>query len=39
MARVSEVMGILIRDTVAKAYRRFFKWIEAVVEAGVDFVE
>jgi len=39
MARVLEVMGILIRDTVAKAYRRFFKRIEAVVEAGSDFVE
>jgi len=35
--KVSELMSRLLRDTVAKACRRFPKRIEAVVEAGGDF--
>ena len=37
MAKISEVMGNLPRDTVAKACRRFQKRIEAMVEAGGNF--
>jgi len=38
MAKITEVMGILPRDTVGKACRRFCSIIEALVEAvGVFF--
>ena len=37
MAKITEVMGNLPKDTVAKACRRFCLRIEAVVEAGGVF--
>ena len=37
MAKITEVMGNLQRDTVAMAYRRFRSRIEAAVDAGGDF--
>ena len=37
MAKITEVMGNLPRDTVAKACQRFCLRIEAVVEAGGVF--
>ncbi len=39
MAKITEVMGSLPRDTVGKACRRFRHRIEAVVEANGDFIE
>jgi hypothetical protein len=36
-AEITEVMANLLRDTVAKACRRFCQQIEAMVEAGSDF--
>jgi len=39
MAKIKEVMGSLDRDMVAKACRRFRSRLEAVVEAGGDFIE
>ncbi len=39
MAKITEVMANLPRDTVAKACRRFCQRIEAVVEAGGDLFE
>jgi hypothetical protein len=39
MAKITEVMANLPRDTLAKACRRFRQRIEAVVEAGGDFFE
>jgi hypothetical protein len=37
VAKITEVMVNLPRDTVAKTCRRFCQRIEAVVEAGGDF--
>jgi hypothetical protein len=37
VAKITEVMVNLPRDTMAKACRRFRQRIEAVVEAGGDF--
>ena len=37
MVKITEVMGILPRDTLGKACRRFRSRIEAVVEAGGVF--
>jgi len=39
MLKVSEAMGNLPRDTMAKACRRFSMRIQAVVEASGVFVE
>jgi phage tail protein X len=39
MAKMKEVMGSLDRDMVEKACRRFRSRLEAVVEAGGDFIE
>ena len=39
MAKMKEVMGSLDWDMVAKACRRFRSRLEAVVEAGVDFIK
>ena len=39
MSKITEVMGNLPRDTVAKACRRFRSRIEAAVEDGGDFFE
>jgi hypothetical protein len=39
MAKITEVMGSLDRDTVAKASRWFRSQIEAVVAAEGDFIE
>ncbi len=39
MAKITEVMGSLDRDTVAKAYRWLRSRIEAVVAADGDFIE
>jgi hypothetical protein len=39
MAKITDVMANLPRNTVAKACRRFRYRIEAVVEAGGDFFE
>ena len=39
MAKITDVMGNLPRDTVGKACKRFWSRIEAVVEAGGDFFE
>jgi hypothetical protein len=39
MAKMKEVMGSLDRDMVGKACRRFRSRLEAVVEAGGDFIE
>jgi hypothetical protein len=39
MDKITEVMGNLSRDTVAKACRRFRSRIEAVVAADGDFIE
>ena len=39
MAKMKEGMGYLGRDMVAKACRRFRSRLEAVVEAGGDFIE
>ena len=39
MAKMKEVKGSLDRDMVAKAGRRFRSRLEAVVEAGGDFIE
>ena len=38
-AKITEVMGSLPRDTVAKACRRFRHRIEQVIEANGDFIE
>jgi hypothetical protein len=37
MFKITEVMANLLRDTVAKAFKRFRPCIKAVVEAGDDF--
>jgi len=37
MAKITEVMDNLPRDTMGKASKRFCSRIEAVVEAGGDF--
>ena len=39
MVKITEVMGILPRDTLGKACRRFRSRIEAVVEAGSVFFQ
>jgi hypothetical protein len=39
MVKIMEVMGNLLRATVAKACKRFRPGIEAVVKAGGDFFE
>jgi len=39
MAKMKEVMGSFDRDMVAKACRRFRSRLEAMVEAGGDFIE
>ena len=39
IAKITEVMGNLPRDTVGKACKRFWSMIEYVVEAGGDFFE
>ena len=38
-AKITEVMGSLDRNTVAKACRSFRRRIEQVVDAGSDFFE
>jgi hypothetical protein len=38
-AKITDVMANLPRDTMAKACRRFRQRIEAVVEAGGDFLK
>ncbi len=37
--KITEVMGNLDKDTVAKACRRFRSWIEAVVAADGNFIK
>ena len=39
MAKMKEVMGSLDRDMEVNPYRRFRSRLEAVVEAGADFIE
>jgi hypothetical protein len=37
--KIMEVLACLPRTTVATAYKRFRRRLEAVVEAGDDFIE
>jgi hypothetical protein len=39
MVKIKELMGILNKDTVGKAYRGFRTKIEAMVEVNGDFLK
>jgi hypothetical protein len=39
MVKIKELMGILSKDTVGKAYRGFRTNIEAMVEINGDFLK
>jgi hypothetical protein len=39
MVKIKELLGILIKDTMGKAYRGFRTKIEAMVEINGDFLK